>query len=203
MYFELCHYYLISFNFIQIHSDGTIYWTLNGIVFLVLFIILAIIWFKKLWVLLSPVNEDEPRRIDLPQNQLLRLLFKMSKAMVCSAFTRFVIYFMCVCVLISSALIHLVECDAIEQKKSYEEIDSAKYSPCLNTWVSYLCPAAHACECGQFELSSLDFFLPGDNTKFNIGAVHEFSLRAHRFPRQTACGRSHCGRIFMGYFWTI
>lgn len=121
---------------------------------MVLFLIVAITWFKKLWVLWSPINEDEPSRIDLPEHWLLRFLFNASKAIIRSAITRFAIYLLCVSVLTLSALIHLVECDTIEKDRNFNTTETTTYSPCFNTWVSCRCVATSI----FFNSYSVDFF---------------------------------------------
>lgn len=51
--------------------------------------------------------------------------------------------------------------------------------------------------------SNLVDFFPGDHTKFDPGAMHEFPVRPHPFPNQIVCGHTDCGHIFMDYFRSI
>lgn len=90
------------------YSDGVWYWVLNALAFLVLVFFLAITWFKKMWILFRPINEDDPNLIELPNNPFLRYLFNTSKSVMTNAVARMLIYFVSVCVLTLSALIHLV-----------------------------------------------------------------------------------------------
>lgn len=178
-----------------VRRNGTTYWLLNAIAFLVLFLILSITWFKKLWVLLSPINEEEPSRIDLPENPVLRILFKASKAIIRSAITRYAIYLLCICVLTLSALIHLVECDSTENDRNTNTTESTKYSPCFNTWVR--------CRCGAMNFPILFDPISGHYTKFDFGPMHEFPVRPHPFSLQIVCGRFDCGHLFVDHFWAI
>lgn len=81
---------------------------LNAIGFGILLFFLAITWFKKIWILLRPINEDDPNLIELPNNRFLRYLFNTSKSVMSNAIARMLIYFVSICVLTLSALIHLV-----------------------------------------------------------------------------------------------
>lgn len=81
---------------------------LNAIGFLILLFFLSITWFKKMWILLTPINEDDPNLIELPANPFLKYLFNTSKSVMSNAVARMLIYFVAVCVLTLSALIHLV-----------------------------------------------------------------------------------------------
>lgn len=89
-------------------SDGWSYWALNAIGFIILLFFLSITWFKKIWILLRPINEDDPNLIELPTNPFLRYLFNASKSVMSNAVVRMLIYFVSVCALTVSALIHLV-----------------------------------------------------------------------------------------------
>lgn len=89
-------------------SDGWSYWALNAIGFIILLFFLSITWFKKIWILLRPINEDDPNLIELPTNPFLRYLFNASKSVMSNAVVRMLIYFVSVCALTLSALIHLV-----------------------------------------------------------------------------------------------
>ncbi|XP_055322091.1 adenylyl cyclase X E-like isoform X2 [Sitodiplosis mosellana] len=120
------------------NPDGWSYWMLNAVAFLVLLFFLAITWFKKIWILLRPINEDDPNLIELPTNPFLRYLFNTSKSVMSNAVARMLIYFVSVCVLTLSALIHLIGCDvANECTDEDSEVDVVvppKYSPCSNQW---------------------------------------------------------------------
>lgn len=61
-----------------------------------------------MWILLTPINEDDPNLIELPANPFLKYLFNTSKSVMSNAVARMLIYFVAVCVLTLSALIHLV-----------------------------------------------------------------------------------------------
>lgn len=76
----------------------------------ILLFFLSITWFKKIWILWRPINEDDPNVIDLPKNLILRYLFNTSKTVMSNAVARTCIYFLSICVLTLSALIHLVSC---------------------------------------------------------------------------------------------
>lgn len=92
--------------------NGWSYWLLNAIGFLILLFFLSITWFKKLWILLMPINEDDPNLIELPTHRFLKYLFNTSKSVMSNAVARMLIYFVAVCVLTLSALIHLVRTQA-------------------------------------------------------------------------------------------
>lgn len=137
--FPFFFFFLHKIHFL-FNRDGRMYWLMNGLACFVLLFILALTWFKKVWILMSPINEDEPCRIELPENRILRIWFRMSNAIIRSALTRFIIYVVCISILILSALIHLVECEPSEVHRQLPRSDWHKYSPCLNTWVSVLEP---------------------------------------------------------------
>lgn len=88
--------------------NGLRYWIFNAIGFLVFFFFLMITWFKKLWILLRPINEDDPNLVVLPSNKILRYLFSTSKSIMSNVLARMLIYIVSICVLTLSALIHLV-----------------------------------------------------------------------------------------------
>lgn len=70
-----------------------------------------------MWILLTPINEDDPNLIELPANPFLKYLFNTSKNLMSNAVARMLIYFVAVCVLILSALIHLVRTQASDIPK--------------------------------------------------------------------------------------
>lgn len=80
--------------------------------FVILLLFLVITWFKKMWILLTPINEDDPNLIELPANPVLKYLFNTSKNLMSNVVARMLIYSVAVCVLILSALIHLVRTPA-------------------------------------------------------------------------------------------
>lgn len=97
---------------VKYNSDGWSYWVLNATSFSVLLFFLSITWFKKIWILLRPINGDDPNLIELPTNPFLRYLSNTSKSVMNNAVARMLIYFVSVCVLTLSALIHLVRNNA-------------------------------------------------------------------------------------------
>lgn len=105
-------YFVHPFFMCSVHehaySNGWSYWILNAIGLLILLFFLSITWFKKMWILLTPINEDDPNLIELPANPFLKYLFNTSKSVMSNAVARMLIYFVAVCVLTLSALIHLV-----------------------------------------------------------------------------------------------
>lgn len=104
---------------IVIIRNGWIYLVLDTIGFSILLFFLSITWFKKIWVLWRPINEDDPNVIDLPKNSILRYLFNTSKSIMSNAVARMCIYFLSICVLTLSALIHLVSYLLIALRLAY------------------------------------------------------------------------------------
>lgn len=92
----------------SICSNGWLYWLVNAIGLLILLFFLTITWFKKLWILFQPINEDDPNVITLPEHRFFRYLFNVSNRIIQNAPARIIIYFISICVLVLSALIHLV-----------------------------------------------------------------------------------------------
>lgn len=122
------------------NSDGWSYWMLNAIGFLILLFFLSITWFKKIWILLRPINEDDPNLIELPTNPFLRYLFNTSKSVMSNAVARMLIYFVSVCVLTLSALIHLVRMQGIAT--CYPNADIHLFTRvCFSSLL--ICPPSH------------------------------------------------------------
>lgn len=203
---------MILFLYLQC-SNGWLYWLLNAIVFLILLFFLMITWFKKLWIIFSPINEEEPNRIDAPHFRLFKCLFFTSKSVMRSAAARVLIYFVSICVLTLSALIHLVrilmfrltlnglkikwfsalkvECNAIEElldnNQAIPIVGGPAYSPCLNTWVRS--------ECVEFVALSLtndSHSFPVHNTEPNFSDLYQLPICSYSFPFQTSSWRIHC-----------
>lgn len=68
---------------------------------------------------MRPINEDDPNLIELPTNRFLRYLFNTSKSVMSNAVARTLIYFVSVCVLTLSALVHLVRIDCITNSNKH------------------------------------------------------------------------------------
>lgn len=126
---------------------------------------IPITWFKKLWILSSPINEDEPNRITPPQTAFNNYLFNTSRSIMSNGVARIAIYIVSICMLTMSALVHLVcnrlddlyfvrfisinfflfvvfvaasdqvECEELEESEDETFWTQSMYSPCMNPWV--------------------------------------------------------------------
>lgn len=119
--------------------DNWKYWLFTLATGTMLLLIVAIVWFMKIWIIWSPINEEDPNRIVLPKSRTLRFLYRVSKNIMRNAIVRLALYILTVGALVSSALIHLFECERIDQEiptnddKAEITIHSAT---CSNAWAS-------------------------------------------------------------------
>lgn len=144
-----------------------LYWILNGSTFLVLFAILVIVWFQKLWIIFGPVDDDDPSQIKRPASIWLRKLFKLSGTVMQSALARLFIYISSVILLVVSALIHLVECDIAVDEDGYRASDASSLvqdHPCMNSWS--ITQSLIIAICTSFFFIRIHFLF-----KFLIGAI--------------------------------
>lgn len=90
------------------YRTGLIYWILNGITAIVLISFIPITWFKKLWILFIPINEDNLDVIEQPENKFYNYLYNKSRNVMISATSRMIIYLLTITLITACALIHLV-----------------------------------------------------------------------------------------------
>lgn len=97
-------FFMLLFYF----RNGVLYWIVNTVALIILIVFIPITWFKKLWILFSPINEDEPNRITPPKSKFCRYLYDTSKSIMSNGVARIIIYITSILMLTLSALIHLV-----------------------------------------------------------------------------------------------
>lgn len=88
--------------------NGILYWIVNTVALVMLIAFIPITWFKKIWILFSPINEDEPNRITPPVTAIGNYLYNTSKSIMSNGVARIAIYIISICMLTMSAMIHLV-----------------------------------------------------------------------------------------------
>lgn len=202
---------------------------LNVIGFGILIFFLAVTWFKKMWILLRPINEDDPNLIDLPNNKFLRFLFNTSKSIMSNAIARMLIYFVSICVLILISLVHLVwiwfnnswmslekslnlnlyefeqvDCKTAEETVTdcdSETVPEPKYSPCINPWVSDWVTDIFFYWC-IFKLIHW-IYSTGNYTKLNFSHLCQFFIRSNPFRFEINCGNVNYWILFMDHIWLI
>lgn len=102
-----------------------------------LLIFLPITWFKKLWVVFMPVNEDNSNLVNPPKSFLSLYLFNTSRNIMQNALARTLIYLATVSMLMICSLVHLTECITEEHDILENNLELLEYSPCLNPWVRF------------------------------------------------------------------
>lgn len=112
--------------------SGWIYWSFIILSAIVLLTFIPITWFKKLWVLFMPVNEENSNLVNPPKSNVLLCLFNISRNIMQNAIARTCIYLATISLLMVCSLVHLTEC-VIEETGDKSTI---VYSPCRNPWVS-------------------------------------------------------------------
>lgn len=73
-----------------------------------MFLLSALIWFKKLWDYFSPALESAPGNVNPPSNKFLHMIYNFSFYIMSSAIWRTLIYLQVVIILVTVSILHLV-----------------------------------------------------------------------------------------------
>lgn len=112
--------------------SGWIFWSFIMLSAIVLLVFFPITWFKKLWVVFMPVNEESSNLVNPPKSSVLLCLFNISRNIMQNAIARTCIYLATISLLMICSLVHLTEC----MVDGTGDENSANYSPCRNPWVN-------------------------------------------------------------------
>jgi hypothetical protein len=83
------------------------YWYAS-IASLLMFTVIAIIWFKKFWDVFAPVQDADSTMITPPQSKFLQNLYTFSYDIMSNAIWRTVMYLIVVIILVTVSILHLV-----------------------------------------------------------------------------------------------
>jgi hypothetical protein len=96
-------YYLLIF------SNGSLFYWTTATTTLLLFAIVPLVWFKKIWDYVKPSHEfDASLTVPPKKNTYLRALYEFSFDIMSNAVWRTIIYLFIVIILVIVSLLHLV-----------------------------------------------------------------------------------------------
>lgn len=146
------------------NSNGSLFYWCTTVSTLLIFALVPLVWFKKVWDFCRPSHETDASKTIPPKNRALLALYEFSFDIMSNAVYRTLIYLFVVIILVVVSLLHLVRnCSllasqrvlcAIEQQKNaikssclHSQVEcsdeaSGKHQesrehrlPCLNSWV--------------------------------------------------------------------
>lgn len=127
--------YLIKFkknSYFSRKRSGWIFWSFIVLSAVVLITFIPITWFKKLWVVFMPANDDNSMLVNPPKSIIPLCLFNISRNIMKNAIARTCMYLVTISLLMVCSLVHLTECVAEENDGGNY---TGSYSPCRNPWV--------------------------------------------------------------------
>lgn len=94
-----------DFDFCSVSIEFYMYTTVSTFL---MFLLSALIWFKKLWDYFSPALESAPGNVNPPSNKFLHMIYNFSFYIMSSAIWRTLIYLQVVIILVTVSILHLV-----------------------------------------------------------------------------------------------
>ncbi|KAL7049608.1 hypothetical protein ACKWTF_003787 [Chironomus riparius] len=126
-------------------SMSAMFFVYTSISAILMFALVVIIWYKKIWDIFSPVLDADPTMIRTPDSSFNRKIYGFSYNIMSSAIWRTIIYLFVVSILFVVSLLHLIEgcSDYIKEAETQERsnvsyhddsIFTDDYPLCLNSW---------------------------------------------------------------------
>lgn len=91
---------------------STMFYVYTSISAVLMFAVLVIIWYKKIWDIFAPVLDADPTMIRPPDSRFNRKVYGFSYNIMSSAIWRTIIYLFVVTILFTVSLLHLVSFNA-------------------------------------------------------------------------------------------
>ncbi|XP_054741166.1 adenylyl cyclase X E-like [Anastrepha obliqua] len=140
-YSVLVSYVIILFTFTMqaMNETATIYfWVLAGFGNTAMLLLLALVWYKKLWEMTHKSKIHKK-----PRSKISRWFFRLSRSCERSYIFRICIYFVILTLQLSYTLIQMLDCDRFKIENEQIEIllfqDGMKADLCFNTWAVTEC----------------------------------------------------------------
>ncbi|XP_055628453.1 adenylyl cyclase X E [Toxorhynchites rutilus septentrionalis] len=125
----ICIFSIQVFN----NASGFYFWLMMSLSGIILFILVPVTWFKKLWDVYTPYSSDDLLRVRIPRSKFFRMLYDFSNNIMENFFIRAIIYFVTILILLLCSLIYLVECNyELNNQLSQESFSGKKF--CTNSW---------------------------------------------------------------------
>ncbi|XP_055841976.1 adenylyl cyclase X E [Episyrphus balteatus] len=122
----------------QPQSD--MFWVINALAGALLTGFLLITWYKKLWIMFNPSEEDDSsdqQNRGKPHNKISQYFYNLSDIWMRSIFARCFIYLTMVTTLCASSMLQLMDCrqfEEISQNSNTSQLTGGRHSLCFNPW---------------------------------------------------------------------
>lgn len=95
-------------NFVNFSRNGSLFYWCTAVATLVMFSFIPLVWFKKLWDYMKPVDDYDASLTVPPEKRIFKILYEFSFDIMSNAIARTIIYLLIVMILVTVSLLHLV-----------------------------------------------------------------------------------------------